>query len=64
METKQVFLDREEDDLARAVLEKASCMLSDSHIDPRFERHLPERQVKFAARVPQKMVGNGSARVY
>lgn len=37
METKQVFLDREEDDLARAVLEKASCVLSDSHINPCFK---------------------------
>lgn len=37
METKQVFLDREEDDLARAVWEKASCVLSDSHIDPCFK---------------------------
>lgn len=48
METKQVFLETEEDDLAKAVLEQASCMLSDSHINPHFESHLPECQLKFA----------------
>lgn len=44
METKQVFLEREEDDPAKAALEQASCMLSDGHKN----LHLPECQLKFA----------------
>jgi len=47
-----------------AVLEQASCMLSDSCIDQHFERHLPERQLKFAAKLHQTKVGNGSAQVH